>query len=102
MCFCHHLSLRALKPQTHIAWSASGRDDKWNFQIGLHINNDAHHPADSKASLIYVTKNGQVKLRYQQIDNSWHEASAQLVHMISVKETYTHAAFASNNGRHKY
>jgi mediator of RNA polymerase II transcription subunit 16, fungi type len=64
----------------------------------MHTFNDAHHPAEGKASLIYVTKNGHVKLRYQQHDVSWHEVSAELVHMLSAKELLTHAAFASNNG----
>jgi mediator of RNA polymerase II transcription subunit 16 len=59
---------------------------------------DAHHPVDGKASLIYLKRHGELKLRFQQNDNSWQEASAQLGPMISTKELFTHAAFASNNG----
>lgn len=48
--------------------------------------------------MIYLKRHGELKLRFQQMDNSWHESSAQLGPMISTKEPFTHAAFASNNG----
>lgn len=59
---------------------------------------DAHHPVDGKASLIYLKRHGELKLRFQQNDNNWQECSAQLGPMTSTKEPFTHAAFASNNG----
>jgi mediator of RNA polymerase II transcription subunit 16 len=61
------------------------------------VFNDASHPVDSKASLIYLKRHGELKLRFQQNDSSWQEVSAQLGPMMSTKEPYTHAAFASNN-----
>jgi mediator of RNA polymerase II transcription subunit 16 len=59
--------------------------------------NDAFHPVDGKASLIYLKRHGELKLRFQQNDSSWQEVSAQLGPLLSTKEPFTHAAFASNN-----
>jgi mediator of RNA polymerase II transcription subunit 16 len=61
------------------------------------VFNDASHPVDSKTSLIYLKRHGELKLRFQQNDGSWQEVSAQLGPITSTKEPYTHAAFASNN-----
>lgn len=66
--------------------------------MASHKFNDAHHPMESKAALIYLRRNGDLKLRFQQPDSSWHEATVALEPMVSTKETFTHAAFASNNG----
>ncbi len=59
---------------------------------------DAHHPLEGKASVILLKRHGELKLRFQQTDNIWHEASAQLGTLISTKELFTHAAFVSNMG----
>lgn len=48
--------------------------------------------------MIYLKRHGELKLRFQQPDNSWHEVTALLGPMISTREAFTHAAFASNNG----
>jgi mediator of RNA polymerase II transcription subunit 16 len=61
------------------------------------VFNDTSHPVDSKTSLIYLKRHGELKLRFQQNDGSWQEVSAQLGPITSTKEPYTHAAFASNN-----
>lgn len=59
--------------------------------------NDAFHPVDGKTSLIYLKRHGELKLRFQQNDSSWQEVSAQLGPLLSTKEPFTHAAFASNS-----
>lgn len=59
---------------------------------------DAHHPLEGKASLIYLKRHGELKLRFQHPDNSWHEIASMLGPMISSREPFTHAAFTSNNG----
>lgn len=84
--------------QNHIAWSASREGNKWKWHVQSHLFHDAHHPLDGKASLIYLKRYGELKLRFQQNDSSWQEVSTQLGPMISTKEPFTHAAFASNNG----
>lgn len=50
--------------------------------------------------MVYLKRQGDLRLRFQQPDNSWSEASASLGTMLSTKEMFTHAAFASNNGMH--
>jgi len=55
------------------------------------------HPLDGKPSLIYLKRHGELKLRFQQQDSSWHEVTAQLGPLVSTKEPFTHASFASNN-----
>jgi mediator of RNA polymerase II transcription subunit 16 len=62
------------------------------------VFNKAHHPVDGKASLIYLKRHGELKLRFQQADGNWQDSSAQLGPMMSTKEPFTHAAFVSNNG----
>jgi mediator of RNA polymerase II transcription subunit 16 len=90
-------SLQLTQSQNHIAWSTSRDGNKWNWHLKSHVFNDASHPVDSKASIIYLKRHGELKLRFQQNDSSWQEVSAQLGPMMSTKEPYTHAAFASNN-----
>jgi mediator of RNA polymerase II transcription subunit 16 len=85
--------------QTQIAWSASRNENKWNWNIQHHAFKDAHHPVEGKASLIYLKKYGELKLRFQQNDSTWQETSVQLGPMVSTRESFTHAAFASNNGK---
>ncbi|KAF2735226.1 hypothetical protein EJ04DRAFT_576318 [Polyplosphaeria fusca] len=77
--------------------ATSGKDDDWKFQIHSHIFKDAHHPAEGKASLLYLKRHGELRLRFQQADSSWHEVVAMLGPMVSTREPFTHAAFASNN-----
>lgn len=47
--------------------------------------------------MVYLKRHGELKLRFQQNDSSWQEVTAQLGPLISTKEPFTHAAFASNN-----
>jgi mediator of RNA polymerase II transcription subunit 16 len=61
------------------------------------VFNDPFHPVEGKASLVYLKRHGELKLRFQQNDSSWQEVSAQLGPMVSTKEPFTHAAFASDN-----
>ncbi|KAF2797604.1 hypothetical protein K505DRAFT_298116 [Melanomma pulvis-pyrius CBS 109.77] len=93
----HWLAILPYEQKNHIAWSATGKGDKWDFKIGSHTFQDAHHPVEGKASLIYLKRHGELKLRFQQLDGSWHEVSTVLGPMISMREPFTHAAFASNN-----
>jgi len=96
--FWMFVSLFLMSIQNLIAWSASQEKGKWKWNIKQHMFNNAHHPVEGKACFIYLKRHGELKLRFQQIDNSWQEVSAQLGPMISTKESFTHAAFTSNNG----
>ncbi|KAF2108513.1 mediator complex, subunit Med16 [Lophiotrema nucula] len=93
----HWLAILPYEQKAHVPWSASGKGDKWKFQIQSHTFKDAHHPAEGKAALMYLKRHGELKLRYQQHDNSWHEVTAFLGPLLSTRELFTHAAFASNN-----
>ncbi|KAF2266920.1 hypothetical protein CC78DRAFT_566632 [Lojkania enalia] len=93
----HWLAILPYEQKNHIAWSATGKGDNWRFQISSAVFKDAHHPVEGKASLIYLKRHGELKLRFQQHDNSWHEVAATLGPMLSTREPFTHAAFASNN-----
>jgi mediator of RNA polymerase II transcription subunit 16 len=86
-----------MQVQNHIAWSTSRDGNKWQWRVKSHVFNDAFHPVDGKASLIYLKRHGELKLRFQQNDSSWQEVSTQFGPLISTKEPFTHAAFASNN-----
>jgi mediator of RNA polymerase II transcription subunit 16 len=48
--------------------------------------------------MVYLMRKGDLKLRFQQPDSSWSEVSTSLRAVLSTKENFTHAAFASNNG----
>ncbi|KAF2002790.1 hypothetical protein P154DRAFT_520560 [Amniculicola lignicola CBS 123094] len=93
----HWLTILPYERKNHIAWSATGKGDRWSFQIGSHTFQDAHHPVEGRASLIYLKRHGELKLRFQQPDNSWQEVAALVRPMLSASEVFTHAAFASNN-----
>ncbi|KAF2833269.1 hypothetical protein CC86DRAFT_365215, partial [Ophiobolus disseminans] len=93
----HWLAIHPYEAKNHIAWSTTREGSKWKWHMKSHIFNDAFHPVDGKASLLYLKRHGELKLRFQQLDSSWQESTAQLGPMISTKEPFTHAAFASNN-----
>ncbi|KAH9865629.1 hypothetical protein J1614_009214 [Plenodomus biglobosus] len=93
----HWLAILPYEQKNHIAWSATRDGAKWKWNIRSHKFHDAHHPIDSKASFIYLKRHGELRLRFQQNDSAWQESSAQLGPMVSTKEPFTHAAFASNN-----
>ncbi|RYO25542.1 hypothetical protein AA0121_g406 [Alternaria tenuissima] len=93
----HWLAILPYAQKNLIAWSAAREGGKWKWNIKQHMFNNAHHPIDGKASFVYLKRHGELRLRFQQIDNHWQEVSAQLGPMISTKESFTHAAFASNN-----
>lgn len=93
----HWLAILPYEQKSHIAWSAVRDGAKWKWNIRSHKFHDAHHPIDSKASFIYLKRHGELRLRFQQNDSAWQESSAQLGPMVSTKEPFTHAAFASNN-----
>jgi mediator of RNA polymerase II transcription subunit 16 len=84
--------------QNHILFSASNKSNVWTFDAEDHVFNDTHHPMESKAAVVYLRRNGELKLRFQQADNSWHEVATQLGLIVSTREAFTHAAFASNGG----
>lgn len=94
----HWLALLPYEQKNHIAWSAIRQGNKWNWNTKSHLFHDAHHPLDGRPAFIYLKRQGEIKLRFQQNDNNWNEATAQLGPLITTKEPYTHAAFASNNG----
>ncbi|KAF2995834.1 mediator complex subunit [Curvularia kusanoi] len=93
----HWLAIYPYEQKNHIAWSAERDGEKWKWNIRSHVFHDAHHPIPSKASLIYLKRHGELILRFQQNDNAWQESSTLLGPMISTQESFTHAAFASNN-----
>ncbi|KAF2496127.1 hypothetical protein BU16DRAFT_508940 [Lophium mytilinum] len=93
----HWLSLIPHQQKAHIPWSADRNGEDWSFQISSATFNHAHHPAESKAGFLTVGRNGSLKLRFQQPDSSWHEASTELEHIDSARQPFTHAAFAPDN-----
>ncbi|KAF1833577.1 hypothetical protein BDW02DRAFT_527345 [Decorospora gaudefroyi] len=93
----HWLAILPYDHKNQIAWSAAREQDRWKWTIRPHLFKDAHHPVEGKTSFIYLKKYGELKLRFQQHDNSWQEASTHVGPMISTREPFTHAAFASNN-----
>ncbi|ORY09092.1 mediator complex, subunit Med16 [Clohesyomyces aquaticus] len=93
----HWLAVLPHEQKNHIAWSATAKGDTWNFQVSSHVFQDAHHPVERQLSLIYLKRHGELKLRFQQTDNSWHEVATAVGPMLSTREPFTHAAFASNN-----
>ncbi|KAF2743145.1 hypothetical protein M011DRAFT_411182 [Sporormia fimetaria CBS 119925] len=91
------LAMKPYEQKNHIVWSATGKGDNWSFVTASHIFKDALHPLESKASIIYLKRFGELRLRFQQADSTWHEISTQIGVLVSVQDAYTHAAFASNN-----
>ncbi|KAK7193454.1 hypothetical protein DPSP01_000017 [Paraphaeosphaeria sporulosa] len=93
----HWLAIYPYEQKNHIAWSAHKSGDKWNFNITSQMFRDMHHAVDQKACLVYLMRKGDLKLRFQQPDSSWSEVSVSLRAILHTKDTFTHAAFASNN-----
>ncbi|KAH8731138.1 mediator complex, subunit Med16 [Phaeosphaeriaceae sp. PMI808] len=94
----HWLGIIPYEARNSIVWSTTRAGKKRSWNIKQYTFKHASHPINSKAALIYLKRYGELKLRFQQSDSSsWQEVSAQLGPMISTKEPFTHAAFASNN-----
>ncbi|KAF2866785.1 mediator complex, subunit Med16 [Massariosphaeria phaeospora] len=93
----HWLGILPYEQKNQIAWSTNLADNKWKFRMASHTFQDAHHPVEGKASLMYLRRHGELRMRFQQTDNTWHEVSAKPGQLSSTRETLTHAAFASNN-----
>ncbi|KAF2686468.1 hypothetical protein K458DRAFT_198476 [Lentithecium fluviatile CBS 122367] len=93
----HWLAILPYEQKNQIAWAAKKDGDMWRFHIESHKFRDMHHPAEGKASMIYLKRFGELKLRFQQADNSWSEVIVSLAPLTSTKEVFTHGAFASNN-----
>jgi mediator of RNA polymerase II transcription subunit 16 len=96
----HWLALSPHEVKTTIVWSASETGKTWSLRTGAYIIPDLHHPIDNKASMIYLKRYGELRMRFQQVDNTWHEVVAQLGPMLSTCDAFSHAAFASNSGKH--
>jgi mediator of RNA polymerase II transcription subunit 16 len=50
---------------------------------------------ENRPSMIYLKRYGELRLRFQQPDSTWHEVTTQLETMVSTREAFSHAAFAS-------
>jgi len=57
-----------------------------------------HHPVEGKASMIFLKRHGELRLRFQQPDSSWSEVVKEIAWATSTRDLFTHAAFGSNNG----
>jgi mediator of RNA polymerase II transcription subunit 16 len=95
----HWLALSPHEVKTTIVWSASGTGEKWSLRTGQYVIPDLHHPMDNKAAMIYLKRYGELRMRFQQVNNSWQEVVAQLGTTLSTSDAFSHAAFASNGGR---
>jgi hypothetical protein len=90
----------SLSWKNQIAWVALKEGENWKFNINSHHFRDMHHPIEGKASIIYLKRNGELRLRFQQPDSSWSEVVEYVGWPTSTRESFSHAAFGSNNGIH--
>jgi mediator of RNA polymerase II transcription subunit 16 len=94
----HWLPLSPHDIKTTIVWSATGTGNARSLRTGSYIIPDFHHPLDNKASMIYLKRFGELRMRFQQVDNTWQEVATQLGPLLSTADAFSHAAFASNSG----
>ncbi|KAL1634921.1 Mediator of RNA polymerase II transcription subunit 16 [Neofusicoccum ribis] len=87
--------------QYHMIWSADRNEDKWQYRMTSHPWKEPYNPVHLRMSLgafICFTRGGTVRLLYQQPDQQWYEATAEIEASNSGKDAFTHASFTSDSG----
>jgi mediator of RNA polymerase II transcription subunit 16 len=64
-----------------------------------HLSPGPYNPVEGKSALVCVTRNGVLRLLYQQRDGKWQEVTAEIEgSAIAVESSFTHASFAPDVG----
>lgn len=86
--------------QSGTFWAASRNNDEWRVRSTHHLSPGPYNPFEGKSALICLSRNGLLRLLYQQRNSSWTETSYQLEDASSaVSYSFTHASFAPDNGK---
>lgn len=85
--------------QVHAFQQAAKLNNRWAYSPFRWRPTHPSHPA-GKASLICVTRAGQIKLMYQNMDGKWAEVPAELKNTGYSDRLLTHAAMVATQGWH--
>jgi len=78
-------------------WSASRADGDWTYNKGVHSTTGPHNPIEHKSAMLCLTRNGRLRLLYQQFNNVWFQASVDLEGQpLSPDVALSHASFAAD------
>ncbi|KAF3385576.1 Mediator of RNA polymerase II transcription subunit 16 [Penicillium rolfsii] len=83
--------------QVHAFQQAAKLNNRWAYSPFRWRPTHPSHPA-GKSSLISVTRAGQIKLMYQNIDGKWAEVPAELKNTGYSDRLLTHAAMVATQG----
>ncbi|KAF4540499.1 Mediator complex subunit Med16 [Lasiodiplodia theobromae] len=96
----HWLPVSPQQVKYHMIWSGDRGEDKWQYRMTSHPWKEPHnpvHPRMSLGSFICFTRGGTIRLLFQQPDQQWYEATAEVEASNSGKDAFTHASFTSDS-----
>lgn len=96
----HWLPVAPQQVKYHMIWSADRQEDKWQYRMTSHPWKEPHNPVHPRLSLgafVCFTRGGTVRLLFQQPDQQWYEATAEVEASNSAKDAFTHASFTSDS-----
>ncbi|EKG19413.1 Mediator complex subunit Med16 [Macrophomina phaseolina MS6] len=96
----HWLPVAPQQVKYHMIWSGDRTDDKWQYRMTSHPWKEPHNPVHPRLSLgafICFTRGGTIRLLFQQPDQQWYEATAEVEASNSAKDAFTHASFTSDS-----
>lgn len=85
--------------QVHAFQQAAKLNNRWAYSPFRWRPTHPSHPA-GKSALICVTRAGQIKLMYQNMDGKWAEVPAELKNTGYSDRLLTHAAMVATQGGH--
>ncbi|KAB2577394.1 Mediator of RNA polymerase II transcription subunit 16 [Lasiodiplodia theobromae] len=77
----HWLPVSPQQVKYHMIWSGDRGEDKWQYRMTSHPWKEPHnpvHPRMSLGSFICFTRGGTIRLLFQQPDQQWYEATAEV------------------------
>ncbi|KAL1625378.1 Mediator of RNA polymerase II transcription subunit 16 [Diplodia seriata] len=101
----HWLPVAPQQVKYHMIWSADRNEDKWQYRMTSHPWKEPHNPVHPRMSLgafICFTRGGTVRLLFQQPDQQWYEATAEVEASNSGKDAFTHASFTSDSAPNRH
>ncbi|OJD37608.1 mediator of rna polymerase ii transcription subunit 16 [Diplodia corticola] len=96
----HWLPVAPQQVKYHMIWSGDRNEDKWQYRMTSHPWKEPHNPIHPRMSLgafICFTRGGTVRLLFQQPDQQWYEATAEVEASNSGKDAFSHASFTSDS-----
>lgn len=91
----HWLPLFPQQKASGTYWAARWDGENFAYESSQHTAAGAHNPLEGKSAMIYLCRNGALKLLYERGSNTWAESTAVIKNATAALDPMiTHACFA--------